>query len=601
MPTVAISIPEIDQSVSRPIIIDIVSQIQDITKIDPNIKIMFSGDANIQQARGTSIDEKGRWAEYGNDKYIQIEATETFDEELLLTNALTQEQHMPIFVDSHIGILIKPSYITTNVVINFKYKTYSKTDAIRWRNDVMSRWSHGRLYNTHKLHYHYPFPREYLTLLQEVHALREATSPYGQDMIGYFQEHASTRIKEIGNLNKTNTELAVTEVQSRVVGYFDFEGAPEKAEKEDDTGAWVISFAYKFRYERPNMCVCRYPIMVHNQLLPSIYTTLNNDVPDTAEDDLYYTVSGNAMQSFEAQRSLFETRVGVDGIVNIPKNDEFKPAESTPGTKGLLIALVSVESDLKTLLNLRSLGDIVLDQDVLDFISSTEYPHITKPNESIYRLELYKNDSLHTRDTITCNSNLDVASLSSLDLRDQHRVKLSIISDLTKLSPIAINRLRLNPPAFLKTIECIYPNISKVAGINTVLSQPTISNANWNYIYRQLTGSIYTNNTPLTASEIALAKQTLATRLNATTTISAATNTPNQSAATMYSAGSVSAAGVWISSPNAILKTTNTFDPNNIFLGINSDPFSQSSLEYYQSTVGSLKTVMSTSVDAYKL
>lgn len=602
MPTVAITIPETDQSVSRPIIIDVVSQLQEITKIDKNVKILFPGDMGVQQAHGTSIDEQGRWAEYPNGRYLQIEAIETMDEDLLLTNAVTQLQHLPVFADEALGLYIKPSYTTTNVTINFKYRTSSKTDALRWREDVMLRSAQGRQFNLHKLHYHYVIPREFLMLVKEIHGYREAVAPYGQTLMQYMQPHLSKRVSEVANLTKTHTELAVTETQKRVVGMFDFSGTVEKPEKDTDNGSWTISFAYKFRYERPTACVITYPIMVHNQLIPAKYIDLNDNAYDPDDEDNSYTLSGSAMQIFEAQQQLFKVRSGINGVIMIPKGDEFIPELVAPGTKSIIFALCQVDPDFKTLLNLKELGDITIDKDILSFISQSEYAYLDKPNESVYRLELYRGKNLASATSISCDANLNVSATNVLDLRMQHRVRLSVVTDFTKLTNGAIARLRANPAAFIKTITEVMPSLSTLPGLSAMLATPVVSNINWNVVYNLITGTVYTGT--ITYSELLLqqAKLNLAERIATNTLISSAIITPYQTPIKVRVGGGLNSNGVWVSDSLITLDPIGNqsfnsnpiiYDPLNVFKSIDLKQINNDNLT-------SLRTVMTSSVIALK-
>jgi len=57
---VNMAIPETEQTIIRPIIIDMVKQISEITKIDNNIKILFPGDIGKMHQSGSTIDSDSR-------------------------------------------------------------------------------------------------------------------------------------------------------------------------------------------------------------------------------------------------------------------------------------------------------------------------------------------------------------------------------------------------------------------------------------------------------------------------------------------------------------------------------------------------------------
>ena len=492
MPNISVPLTEISQSVSRPIILDIIKQVQSITNIPTTAKIIFAGDAQTPAQPGSAIDDTNRQSMYASGSYIEVVVLEDYDPDTLGNVMLSKTEQIPIFADPALDVYIKPAYATTDVTISFKYRTTSKTDALKWRGDVRMRASQMRTINLHSIHYHYTIPRSYLVLLKEIHALRESVAGYGQTFQAYLLSNASTRLTEVGNLSGTYSEMAISEQQSKIQGVFDFQGAPDKIEKDTENATWVVSFDYKFSYERPEYCNIVYPISVHNQMLPALYVIPSEDSYDLDNINASYPKSLESLHRFEAQDQI-TNRINTKSIIHIPMDDGFIPDATKPGTATVVWALCTVDTDGKALLNLGDLGDYALDADILDFILKSEYPFINKDYASVMQVELYRFKYLTSNKTITCANTGSVSAVAPLDLRKVYHVRISIVTDITKLDVNAIARLRMYPKAFLKIIFAINEAFRNLPGVDGLGEAKYITAQNFTSLYLLMTGMLYNN------------------------------------------------------------------------------------------------------------
>ena len=60
MPNISITTPEVNSSVLRPVVLDIVNQIIDITKISKDIPIFFPGSAEAVAQKGATMSEQNK-------------------------------------------------------------------------------------------------------------------------------------------------------------------------------------------------------------------------------------------------------------------------------------------------------------------------------------------------------------------------------------------------------------------------------------------------------------------------------------------------------------------------------------------------------------
>lgn len=456
MPVVDVTLPDVSQSVMRPIVFDVIRQVQSITKIDSKAKIFYPGETNKMQQGGTSIDDRNRDAVMSSNQIVFIEVEEDYDLEALSTTAVNYQEQLSVFNDARVSTKITPIYVDSGVTIHFRYRTRSKTEALRWRDDIRIRVSAMRDINLHKFTYHYLLPEQCIQLLSTIHHLRENVAGYGESFEEWVKSNATNRLTLIGDLTNKNARLGISETQMRIVGTYGFDGVPEKPERDDATGTWTISFSYKFTYNRPAACMMSYPVMVHNQLIPPEYVSFNTEVPnDPTKVDKSFSISMNAMNHFE-QQSVLGKQMRPGYFIRIPDHDEFTIPEPPPYTGTIFTALC--ESDLETkldLLNLNELGDIILDPDILDFIAKSEYPYITKLYNSILQLSLYRGNFLAGNEGLSCDSSLNVRTNHVQDLRIVHHVRFSIVTNPTILTADALQRLRSYPKAFVKIVTCI--------------------------------------------------------------------------------------------------------------------------------------------------
>lgn len=454
MPNVSLVIPETEQSISRPIVMDIVRQIQDITKIPASSRILFPGDSPTVVAPGSSISDKEEdRTKFLSHNQVEITVEEDHDIDYITATATTRPEHSPIFFDESIGVVARPIYSRQSVTINFVFRSMSKSSARRFRDDLRLRVSMMRDIQLRDVTYHYTLPKDVVGILKEMNRLIELTDGYGEDFETYFQRCATTRATKITNQSGSVEEIAIAEKQMRIVGYFDFEDMPDKTEQDNDTATTTISFSYKFQYEKPIGCNIKYPIIVHNTLVDDDYLPLKAYDDENVERS--FSFSSNALYYFEAQTQLGK-HVNTKATLNIPEHDEFTPRTIPLASIAIVSALCTVDPEDRTLmLNLKELGDIAIDQEILDFIQQEELPFIGTPYNSVFLLSYYRGNTLMDRDLITVDANLDVRTIADMQYREQHRIRFSIIADLDLVKPAAIKRLKKYPSVAEKVLQAV--------------------------------------------------------------------------------------------------------------------------------------------------
>lgn len=444
-------IPETVQSIERPAIIDVIKHLQEITKIPQSAIILFPGDAEKNYNPGSSISDKQEdRTRFSATDYIEISVEIDHDKNSMSTTAVTKSEHPLIFNDEKLGVIVKPVYSKMNVTITCKFISPSKSVAKRWRDDIRMRVSMMRDVNLHDLTYHYTLPKDVLTTLKEIHRLRENVAGYGEEFNSYFYNNSTTRATQITNQSGTISEIAIAERQMRVVGYFDFEGFPDKENKDSEKTIVENQFTYTFAFDKAIGVNFRFPVMIHNQIMDERFRPDIDDSYDIDKQEQSFSMSIGALNNFESQLQQ-QKYIDFNYNIKIPEFDEFTPASITPGTVSLFSVLCEIDpANPLFLFNLRELGQVVLDTDILDFISKSEYQYITAMNRSVFLISLYRNNILRSEDYLTVNSNLDVYATKPLDIRENNRVRFSIVSNLDYVPNNFFDRIKPYPQALVK-------------------------------------------------------------------------------------------------------------------------------------------------------
>jgi hypothetical protein len=489
MPNITQTLPDTEQSVLRPAIIDIIQQVQEITKIGKDTRIFWPGDIAAMSTNAGSIDNQNseRFAIFGAQRINFIEVVEDYNENNVASTSVTRTDNPAVFWDKALGIYIAPVYVSTDVTINFKYRSPSKTEALRWRDDIRMRVSQMRDINLHTATYHFPMGKEALYLVQQVQKLREENAGYGQTFLEYMASHSTDRLTLIGDTTGKDAIFVIAEKQGRIQGQFGFDYVPEKPERNDDTGTWEVNFSYKFTFDKPIALNMRYPIMIHNQLLPQDLTDFEYQKGNLNKVNKTFSLTGNALNAFEAQTTM-NAVYDQDVVLRMPSFDDFL-IESVPhGTGAAFIALTSIGEDKRTLLDLNDLGDFMIDKDIMKFIKEVEWPYITKQYLSVFYLSLHRNQFQASNGSLECDQDLVVRADRDLDMRTCHRIRFGVATNFTLLKRQAIDRLRMYPKAMVKVLASINRLLATNPEMNKLGDQPEIFPWQITEIYRFLTG-----------------------------------------------------------------------------------------------------------------
>lgn len=455
MPNILVEIPDVENSISRPVAAAVSRQLSSLMGIDyENVRLMYAGDSEESYQKGSTLDSqnnlKNRTTLPFSNQMTIVVTEQTFREAMNLSFA-KKTDNLPFFIDDALQVTLRPAKAPTEVNLDISYRFDSKAQAIAWRNRIETKlMTYGDM-NLHTASYHYMVPLWIMDILMEIHSLRETVKPYGEDFANYLAGHITSQATVVAALDGKSQSVSIAETQIRIQGLYDFEIVPEKGDKADNGSAWIVNFSYKYTYDKPISVNALYPVMVHNQLIDDRYI-----VKDTAANlDNHrksFSLSGNAMHYFERPNEIHLYKETYKPIT-VPVFDEFRPNVQYHATSTIYSVLLQVdESDLKTLYNAKDIGDYALDPDILEFILDSEWKWLTVPYKTLFNISLYKNSCIIDSNKITCDNQLNITSLEDLDPRVIHQVRFSIYTDIDTIDIEALKRMKKYPKALIKII-----------------------------------------------------------------------------------------------------------------------------------------------------
>lgn len=454
MPKITRYIPETEESITRPVVFDILRQLMTYTGISLDTQVLFPGANEAVAQNGSKLTAEAR-VRFNENSHLKILVDEESDKDYMLTTARFVGEQLRIFHDPVLDIAIKPIYTKTKVKIDFTYRGRDPIELDRWKRDIETRVEADRGVKLYTASYHYIIPEAFLAILLELHHLRENQFGYGETWNDWFTQHLTPRASVATNLAGRQGTWVVADTQQEIQGYFDFEGGPEKAERAGDAETHEIRFTYTFEYEKAAACAMRYPLQIHQQVVSKDYRPdkPNYNPEDTAR---VYGNSRRHLSHFE-RKSLLRRRCFQPGI-SIPPWDEFLPASIPPSTKRVFTAMMAhpATGDRQTLFNLKELGHQQLLPEIIAFLE-LEYQYVHILGESPFVLSLYAGIDHQSLGAVKLLPDLTVVTSKPIDMRIPYHVRLGLKTSLKTLTPRCRRVMSNNGKAtlaILRSIDC---------------------------------------------------------------------------------------------------------------------------------------------------
>jgi hypothetical protein len=458
---ILLPVPETTESVTRPVMLDVVRQLMMLTGISKKTNIVYFGDLERSKQLNSAIgeSEKDDPNTFAHNDKVSIEVAENYYSDLVANDAVERPENLLIFQDAPLSIIMKPVYKQMEATVTIKYRTTNENQAIQWRDYIKSRITQKRELYLHNVSYSFGIPDECLYILKELHRLRENIAGFGEDFDTYFASHRTPKMTMLTNLNGTAKLWAVPETQTRIQGWFDWGEAPEKATRDGDGGTYTVSFNYQFRYARPAEIFMAYPIVVHNQLIDKKFR--DEKLEDHNDIEKSFAMTSRIFRSFEG--AVWSDKQIQDFGFSVPSYDEFWPAMVPHSTRRILTLLFTLDPENPRLfLNIGTIKNRQLHPDILEYIHA-EREYVMKSGMSAIHMALYKNEFLIDPDPapIAIDNDLNVTGKLSINWRVQHHLRISLFTDWQSLRGGALQRLQDHGRAAIMMLLAIDPTLKQ--------------------------------------------------------------------------------------------------------------------------------------------
>jgi hypothetical protein len=457
MPTLVLGIPETYDSVTRPVIYDVTRTLFKLTGLHENTPILYTSPNGVTFQPGSTIKSDHADSGLSFDDQVTVEVDETIEQDRILSTAVVYPENLFLFHDPRVETMLKPVYSSTEIAINFKFRAIDEVKAKRWREQIRVRMSQMRDLQMLDIRYAYQLPIPAMVILTEIHRLMENVAPYGDSFAQWFRNSATRTMTVESNMSGTQVQVAIPEHQGRIVGYWDFEGEPEIGQKDDNGETWTISFAFKFKYDKPVSIVMQYPQVIHNQVIK-----YKDDKPPYNPEQIVksFSLSAYYFDYFNRTRALDKVINNNNGIM-LPAWDEFVPNHPPPWYIKIFSGMTTIDlsegGNPNLLMNLDQLSEgYSLMNDMKSFIIG-EAPYMTGLYQSVFSCNLFLSNTLLKDGSIVVDSALNVKTTFNPNPRARFHVWFGLCFNWSMLSPGAIARLRLNYPALVGIIKGLWP------------------------------------------------------------------------------------------------------------------------------------------------
>lgn len=454
MPTQYVTLEETSRSIMKHCFNDIIKEVVYAMGFPPDtIVVLHNGTefTKTDNRNNVSIRETPNLPSTVSQRRLLVNITDNYNEDSLSSTTVSQRDAPPIFHDHDIDCMVYPVYVKSDIVINFEYTSPSKTEAMRLRDDIRVKLSDSRNILHHEVEYDIIIPDGVSDFIADIYDLKSRLFP--MELLEYFNSRSTERIRLVTDMaNASNARLAVHERQVRIIGIMDFSPEPEPIEQDKETNTYKLTIPYKLSMDVPRGMCFTYPPMICNRVMPNHYLQFVEDrkrARKKARANLGYTNSLRALSYFEVQNQV-DYCIDTDLPKNVPLFDEFLVRTSHPGYVTLYTFLTEVdETDKKTLLNLRELGDFYLDERLAEFISTVERAYIVNPYMSYFYLSLYQTNKYIDNNILEVDADMTVRSKVELSLVKPVRVALNVCLDTTFLNPTVQERMYDYPEIYL--------------------------------------------------------------------------------------------------------------------------------------------------------
>lgn len=458
MPKLKMEIPEVVNSISRPVVHAVVADLTKWLALREPPPVVYLGSSTQPPTKG-GLGNEAKNLIFNSEALMVIEVTEDYPDHLNGTQPQIRPNEIVEFADNDLGVFMKPMYQPVRITMNFKIRTEDETRAKQITQSWKRHITGLKEVYLHTVGYHYPIPLRMMAILMETHKLREANFGYGNTTNQWFKDCFSSKMTVISDMKGKNPFFAIRENQTEIQGWYEFDGKPPVFEKDAEGGSWTTQVTYVFQYDRVEGMVMDYPLMVHNQMIDLEFVDTNK--LQTPEDIQVYRNLTGALSFYFGSINKPVSLSGEPGLP-IPHFDDWLPNSKYAHHQNLSRILLSVDpNDRNLIIDLNDLGEWVLDPLLLNHIRVMKNG-IFHPRQAIVLVNLYEGQNLMDHSWMSIDDNLVIRCSRDLNPRKVYHLVISLNYNLSTLSAAALRALALDGAFAKKILLLVEPRLMEL-------------------------------------------------------------------------------------------------------------------------------------------
>lgn len=336
-------------------------------------------------------------------------------------------QYMPTLMEDHaLRVSLMPMLVDYQTTVRLIYTDDNLEHLRHLHEALLIKRNLGWYGSSHTVDYTIIPSKETDELLRTIHSMREQRYGYGETYDEWLTVCSSPDLHPVQG--GRHVEQAYNIRQIHIEG--NIEGDIEPIE-EYTTNVFSFVLTYKFRYSRPSALVAKYPIQVHQQLLPRHYTITANSEH-----------KGLSIAEVPIVRALTQVSDVYPPTIRIPSVD-LEPIQQHPtGYLPLWTAMLMLDDTPlldQVLCVIDQVPDVVMHPDIIAYLKDNRvYPNITRFYKAPFLLALYKDTTLMDERFLTVDAELAVRLTSAVNKRSIYRIALCVLVDQHALAAEAI-------------------------------------------------------------------------------------------------------------------------------------------------------------------
>ena len=435
----------------------VVDQLLSTTSLeDTTIRWVEDG---ISQNQSANNDPGANHLTLNTDDVAMVEYIDRFSEKTSdIQNNMTDA--LSVFANPKLGIKLSPIHAKSVLELSITLRSKSHSKLKEWKN--LWRLNHKNK-DPHRyidVMYNYAIPGAIISYIADAHHLSNEVAPTGDTLSEFVDKYFTEGVITRKNLAGGGKTLAINEEQLRCL--MRYTAMPERIERDRESGTNEITFTVEFTYDKPTHLMFEYQAAIHNQRIPSHYLDLFG-VPDVPGKRRLAARPFNGSLNLDMDEYIEQQLNPEDIFYDI--HDKWLP--KTPLLNTLTLAMIPIQLDANDPSAILSVADIKSRflSDMIEDIMNLSPEACLMPYGFPFLFELWAVGDVTEPVPLRIDNNLTLTAHGPMDLSQRHYLRVSLLTDLTRMPPEVHELLMNNPDPTIELIRHFLPSVG--VNVNT--------------------------------------------------------------------------------------------------------------------------------------